>query len=134
MKRKPTMKDTFFMYGSLRRGMYNNKALEYGLKFISNAKLNGYKLVSFGVYPAIIPSDDGVVIGELFKITDKNVLEDIDAMEVNYGYKRTYKKVMDEFGHEQEVIFYEFENPDRCRNSEVVESGDWIKFKGEDKK
>jgi len=130
-ERKPTVSDTFFMYGSLRRGMYNHYILEDKSKFIANAKLTGYKLISFGTFPAIIPSENGIVVGELFKITDDETIKTIDFMEVGHGYKRTFKIIKDVFGHEHEVIFYEKKYPERYQDIEVVESGDWVKFKGE---
>ena len=134
-ERKPTTEDTFFMYGSLRRGMYNHYILKDKSKFISNAKISRFKLLSFGSFPAVIPSDDenDFVVGELFKITDDEVITSIDRMELNYGYKRTFTKAIDEFGNEHDIIFYEYTKPQYCENAEVVESGDWVKFKEGDK-
>lgn len=125
----PTTKDYFFIYGSLRKGEYNHYFIKKDSKFISYAILSGYKLVSFGSYPAIVTSSDetDVVVGELLQITDQEKIDKIEGMELDACYKRELKKVKLEDGSEQEAFFYSYKKERLSEKPTFIESGDWAK-------
>ena len=75
-----------FCYGTLKRGFYNHQWLGEN-KYFGGLYLNGYRMYTNGIYPAIVKSDnqDDVIYGELYEI-DKNVFDPIIRMELGANY------------------------------------------------
>ena len=132
---EPTTKDYFFIYGSLRKGEYNHYIMEKCSELMGLTKIKGFKLISLGSYPAIIPTGDkkDLVVGEVFKINDFNIINRVDGMELGAGYKRTMQKVRLDGDKKIKVIFYEYKKSisEYDLINSVVKSGDWVKFRKE---
>ncbi|MEH6442551.1 MAG: gamma-glutamylcyclotransferase family protein [Oceanospirillaceae bacterium] len=73
--------DLIMFYGSLQRGEYPHISLKLSakLEFVDNCTITG-NLFDMGQYPACVQGE-GVVHGELFKVTDSTVLETLDHFE-----------------------------------------------------
>lgn len=86
------MKKYLFIYGSLKRG-FSLSFLLKGAKFISEGHIRGpYKLYFHeGGYPCLISGSfqKSKISGEIFLITCKNMLQEIDRVEGHpFEYKR----------------------------------------------
>lgn len=117
-----------FVYGSLRRKMYNHYLLERNSLLITKGILRGHSLYSLGSYPAIkeSPNHSDYVVGELYDINSKKTFMKIDMMELLTGYHRKRVKISDCKGEEFEAIVYVF-NRD-CTNLPKVADGDWVEY------
>lgn len=116
----------FAFYGSLRKGEYNWARLlekESGVQYLGTEIVEGYKMHSFGAYPAICtgtPQDTIVV--DIFQIDNPRVAERIHFMETGAGYDMVHKTIND-----KTCVLYTMEDAGRYSRS-VVNGGDWVKF------
>ena len=118
---------TVFIYGTLRRG---GRLHDYWMRhsdFIGTAFLPGAKLYDLGNdVPGIHPGE-GIVKGELFRVTDETFKE---LLYLEYGYVDTPVTVEMEDGKEVEAIAFVWPDISRgygtSRTPTVVESGDWM--------
>jgi len=64
-----------FVYGSLKRGCYNNYLLrEGGAKFLGEMELKGYELyTTHGYYPYMVESNNSKVKGELWEVPEETL-------------------------------------------------------------
>lgn len=122
-----------FVYGSLRAGEYNHRGdFASSAKLVAEGVIRGATLVSLGVYPAIISSDDQTleVIGEVYDLPEKT-FKWIEAMELGAGYRRDPVKVLT--GKDVvEADAYFFANPARLDGQPRVEGGDWVAYRHAD--
>ena len=90
-----------FVYGSLRSG-FRSPVYEYisrFFEFIGNARVKG-KLYDMGSYPGGVPTtDDGYIIGELYKIQDEaefswaiGQLDDYEGVNVESDEVQLYRR------------------------------------------
>lgn len=128
------------VYGSLREGDYNHKHFlskgEYEMK--GKTELKGYRMRSFGAYPAIESVDDQekTVKIDLFFPKKSTEIEDlfrifssVYRMEIGAGYHTDL--IEDKDGNI--YVLYPMDGNIIRYSDEIVEDGDWIKFKyGED--
>jgi len=77
----------YFAYGSNLNKVQMKKRCPDSVPIIK-VKLNGYKLV-FNTVADIIESDDDVVYGAVYKVSDK----DIKNLDIYEGYPRLYRKI-----------------------------------------
>ena len=77
---------TLFVYGSLRKGCYNNYMLK-DEKYLGTTELEGYNLYSLGSYPAV-NKGEGKIVVDVFEVKEK-LSKDIHHMENQYGYEAT---------------------------------------------
>lgn len=112
----------FAFYGTLRMGMENHSLYAKGMRFQKTVPLSGFRLYSLGDYPyAVRTSDGGIIIADLFKITDATVADAIHRMEIEAGY------YYDEIAVEKSQYgIYLFPSPDQ--NDEEITTGDWVKY------
>src|SRR3970282_125568 len=75
-----------FVYGSLKRGKYNNYILGDS-KFIGMDRAPGV-LYTGSHYPMAIPGD-GWITGEVFEVTDPKIQRDLDRLE---GHPSFYER------------------------------------------
>ncbi|MEA3016206.1 MAG: hypothetical protein QOI38_928 [Sphingomonadales bacterium] len=70
-----------FLYGSLRRDepMFRELGLSRALEFLGESAFPGV-LYDLGDYPGAVPGD-GLVFGELYRITDTTILAALDKYE-----------------------------------------------------
>lgn len=113
-----------FVYGSLKKGFHNHGFIK-DAEYISDAKLNGFKMVSLGSYPAIYQTgnDCDSVKGEVYLI-DGFDLERIHYMELSAGYNFN-EYILEAGKRDYEAIVY-YMDEKKCLSRKVVESGEWI--------
>jgi len=112
--------DLILVYGSLRKGEYNYKHFESGLEFLDTLILTGYNLYSLGSYPGIKKTKDKTRTLEvdLFKVTDYNIGEGIDKMELGANYY--IENILTAFGVAKLYVYN-----GNINNSLLVKSGNW---------
>lgn len=73
--------DHLAVYGTLRRGepAHRRFGLGAGLRFVGPCVIPG-GLYDLGAYPALL-EEDGVVAGDLYKVSDPALLASLDAFE-----------------------------------------------------
>jgi gamma-glutamylcyclotransferase (GGCT)/AIG2-like uncharacterized protein YtfP len=113
----------FVFYGTLRYGMENYMPLGNSLQYIDTLSLKGYRLFSLGDYPYAINTGHllDVMVADLIKITDKQVVELIHQMELEAGY--VYQEI--EINGVSHGI-YLFQKS--ISKGIFIESGDWTKY------
>lgn len=107
-----------FVYGSLKRGCYNNPILiKGGAKFLGEIELRGYELcTTHCLYPYMVKSDNGgKVRGELWDVPEETY-QLIRQMELGAGYKEVSMG---------SIIFYLYPREKLPANAKKIESGDW---------
>jgi gamma-glutamylcyclotransferase (GGCT)/AIG2-like uncharacterized protein YtfP len=81
-----------FVYGTLKQGYSNNYHLQNkNSEFIKNTSIKDYKMYKPKnmLFPFILPSKDGLVEGELWKVTSNKVISSLDILEgIPYLYTR----------------------------------------------
>lgn len=81
-----------FVYGTLKKGKYNHTRFGFDKlsEFVGNKTLDNFTLkVPKGFpYPFCVRKEGSKVNGELYKITDKDLIRNLDAMEIGAGYTR----------------------------------------------
>lgn len=93
-------------------------------EFIGEARIVG-TLFDLGDYPGVAPNDEGVVLGELYKV-DGATLKKLDEFEATAGYYRSRTSARVD-GHPIDCWIYCPER-ERLENAEVITSGDWIQY------
>lgn len=109
-----------FVYGSLRKGMINEDILR-GCQFVGEYTTPPvWKMYDLGLYPACVQGGDTAIVGEVYRI-DKRDLIELDNLE---GYPDLYhrKKIITEYGKAW-MYFIKSAHLDADR----VPSGDWVK-------
>lgn len=107
-----------FVYGTLRRQHYNHALISkahYISEWVTPAQ---YTMISFDFYPAVIPMGTSPIVGELYKVNDKQ-LEEIDLLE---GVPIFYRRDIIETPVGK-AFWYVM--PEVLERAEVVFSGDW---------
>ncbi len=131
----------FFVYGTLRDGMYNyDLYLKGKVKKKQRAYVKGTLYSLKGkVYPALLEGDRWIV-GDLFEAEDnQELLEQLDQLESFYGegcidneYNRINKLVVDENYEEIgecPIYFYNIKNPKlRETLGEIIEENDYCLY------
>tara|TARA_R100001082_G_scaffold37374_1_gene19654 strand:- start:1846 stop:2265 length:420 start_codon:yes stop_codon:yes gene_type:complete len=120
-----------FVYGTLKQHQPNFTIIKGGW-FCGVGKLdksNGYRMVSLGAFPALIPADPDEsqdINGEIWDI-DKEQFKNVEYLE---GYPTFYDRdklmVKDSQGKEHECFVYFL--PDRLGSQELksVDKGTWL--------
>jgi gamma-glutamylcyclotransferase (GGCT)/AIG2-like uncharacterized protein YtfP len=76
------------VYGSLKQGFGNHLYLQ-DAKYLSDAKIVGWDMYSFGPFPMVVPGD-GTVAVELYEV-DKHTMQGLDGLE---GFPRFYNRMI----------------------------------------
>ena len=107
------------VYGTLRRGEYNNRWLS-GSTYLSSHRAKDFSMYSNGGYPYAVTGGKGITV-EIFCITE-DILKDLDRLE---GYPRHYnRKIIDIDGIKAWVYF--MDTAPRGSYITKVPSGDWL--------
>ena len=128
------MSEYLFTYGTLRLNQSHPVAefLSQSAALVGLAVLPKAKLFRIDWYPALIETADvkDEVVGDVFKLMDKDSLTKIDEYEgigigeKPYEYRREKVKIKTEKEElESWVYFYNIALPD---NAELIESGDYL--------
>ena len=97
-----------FIYGSLKRGEYNNPRCLTGQKFVREAEtLPQYKLMANEFYPCMVSSmlNGKEIKGEIWDV-DATCLSYLDAMERGAGYTRKPVLLKNQLEDESDVQTY----------------------------
>lgn len=126
-----------FVYGSLRRGFHHpayGYISEY-FNFVGDATVRG-KLHDLGPYPAAVPDEEGVIIGEMYTIKDPRQfswamaqLDDYEGVCCEEGETPEYKREMTRVhvnGREETAWIYWYARP--VDGYPVVASGDVLEY------
>lgn len=107
-----------FVYGTLRRNYHNHKLISKAYFISEWVTPAQYTMISFGFYPAVIAVGTSPIVGELYKINDKQ-LEEVDQIE---GVPTFYQRDTIETPAGK-AIWYVM--PESAERTDVVFSGDW---------
>lgn len=118
-----------FVYGTLRRGDDNDITRRSPAPlYVGDASIAG-TMYHLGAYPGVVLGGDGVVVGEVYAISE--ALEaDLDELEAVYPqqteeyFKRHLAVAVD--GRELTCVVYEI-NPVVLRQAPRIASGDWVR-------
>ena len=72
------------VYGSLRKGCYNNRWLG-NAKYIETFTVTGFALYDLGFYPAAVEQKGSSIVIEIWEVDD-DTFKRIDNMEIGAGY------------------------------------------------
>jgi len=115
--------ETFFIYGTLKKGFPNHErlGLDKTAKFLGPAELAGAKMYDLGLFPAIVMTGEpkDVVQGELYNIEDEECINRIRRMERAAGYD----EVEVDIGGTKAKAFVFDHVPQKASH---VEDGKWI--------
>lgn len=120
------MSNLVAVYGSLRKGLHNHKALGSS-EFIGEGVVKGFGMYSLGMYPAL--SREGKktpVVVELYEVGTMTMTR-LDNLE---GFPSYYTRKMCPVQVNGETIPAWVYYMDRALEEEFVEGGDWVEFFG----
>jgi len=127
------MCDTVFFYGTLMTGFNRRRriGIDDDLEFVQRGSIEG-TLFDLGLFPAAVPSPDGRVWGEVFRMRDvERVLAGLDDIEgacpgqEDYSlYFRVVVPAVLEDGTEMPVWVYFYNAP--LGQAERIPSGDYL--------
>ena len=92
-----------FTYGTLKRGDYNDYLLGDSDFVCGGVTKPEFEMVSYGTYPAIRPGKS-CIYGEVYRVTE-DTLEELDNLELPYGYERTEIEVSECEGKEPAMTY-----------------------------
>lgn len=107
-----------FVYGTLRKGLYNHDVLKDS-QCLGNDSITA-ELYDLGYYPAVLEGE-GVVFGELYEV-EPIVMDFIDYMEFGAGYNR--QQVRTHGGLVAHTYFYRGLLPKYA----MIQSGDYRQY------
>jgi len=113
-----------FVYGTLKKGCKNHKILinpESAAEFYGEGKIRG-SMYDLGDYPAIILDDTAWIMGEIYRITEREI-RILDRFEEVPGlYQRSIIRVNDLI----EAWVYHMQ-PEQVENRPQIKNGCWKK-------
>lgn len=117
-----------FVYGTLRQGYGNHRLLE-GARFLGvRHTAPTFTMIHLGGFPGVLATGQTSIIGEVYEVTDPEMLRRLDRLEGHPDwYRRTPIVTLE--GDAVEIYIYP-ENDGRSRTAPVVESGDWNNREG----
>ena len=115
------------VFGSLRKGLWNNHLLAKS-NFLGETETEPvFTMLNWGGFPGLLHHGHGKIKIEVYEIESEETWQNLDRLE---GYPNFYNRMIIETEFGFAWIYY---NPltDNNKNSDIVESGDWVKFKNE---
>jgi len=115
------MNDHVFVYGTLKRG-FGNSVLLNEAEFIQNAMTQpSYTMINLGFFPGVQLNGDTPIIGEVYKVTEDEMLR-LDRLE---GYPSFYNRVRIPLpGLDVEPWMY-FLPKKGYESNKKIQSGEW---------
>jgi len=122
------VRELVFVYGTLKRGFWNNALLKRARFIGEGITLEKFKLYTVG-FPYAVPDEKGLPLkGEVYEVDEKTLLE-LDNLEgYPIHYKRKRVKVKLNTGKEVEAFMYYREEP---RGAPVPPKGEFFIWEGE---
>lgn len=114
------------VYGSLRQGMYNHDLLQDSKLIETKTVLVPFKMVSFGMYPALIPDDNKSheVVFEIYEVND-DVYRSVEMLE---GYPDFYQKAWSEDGSFEYYYVPDTDKYYKSRFEDEEHIVDWVQY------
>lgn len=120
------MTAVLFVYGTLLQGETNHALLRSARYLGSGRTTAHYSLLSLGSFPALIASGSTAVEGELYEVTEEQLLA-LDRLEEHpHFYKRTLMQLEDG----QQVLAYVLNN-EHVHGQPLIASGSWRRHRSE---
>lgn len=115
------------VYGTLRKGEFNNYLLTDGELLGTEFVVGKYRMIDLGGYPAIFHDEymNYPIVVEVYDV-DEYVLSDLDRLE---GYPNYYDRELVKTKHGDAWIYYLTNVQDIPRP--VMPFGDWVGYKQE---
>ncbi|WP_456419752.1 gamma-glutamylcyclotransferase family protein [Thermovibrio sp.] len=122
------MRELVFVYGTLKRGFWNNALLKRARFIGKGITLEKFKLYTVG-FPYAVPDEEGLPLkGEVYEVDEKTLLE-LDNLEgYPIHYKRKRVKVKLNTRKEVEALMYYRKEP---RGTPVPPKGKFFVWEGE---
>ena len=98
-----------FVYGTLRRGFPLHRLLETRAEYLGIGRVAA-RLFDLGTYRAVVPDRDGVVVGEVYRVTDAETWRGLDSAE-GPQYHREEVTVRMADGREVTAFIYWYVGP-----------------------
>lgn len=76
----------FFVYGTLKAGRGNNRILGDSTLLGKSLTCNYYTLLNLGCPGAIIDANGKQILGEVYEVTSKEVVQSLDRLENNGNF------------------------------------------------
>jgi gamma-glutamylcyclotransferase (GGCT)/AIG2-like uncharacterized protein YtfP len=117
-----------FVYGTLRRGESNDiNRLQPIPRFLGMARVHG-TMFHLGRYPGVILGGHGLVLGEVYEISQTlerqlDRIEEVEPQQTGEYARRDV--VVSVAGRELNCLVYEI-NPLYVRGKPMIASGDWV--------
>ncbi len=112
-----------FVYGTLKKGFYNNGAFPEGSKLIGNVvSLPAYTMITLGKFPGVVAEGQTVIKGELWEVSSMRYL---DLLESNGDfYTRVKADFLDIEGEDVAAWIYLLP-VGYIKEDNIIESGEW---------
>src|SRR5690606_2904045 len=96
-----------FVYGTLKRG-YGNHGVLGGSEFVGEAVTDRHNYYMFdGGFPWVVDGGEHKVVGELYEVKSKNILDNLDRLEgVPYMYVKSEVDVVTLYGQHYSAYMY----------------------------
>ncbi len=118
-KKKSSMFELVFVYGTLRRGQRNHYMLYSSAFVAAHVTEPRFTMLDLGSYPGVVPGGDCAISGELYRITAATLAE-LDELE-DYPLRYGRAALTTEFGRAW-IYLYRY----RSAQKRVIASGDWL--------
>ena len=123
------------VYGSLRRDFSNHRLIQFGGgEDLGNGTADGWRMYSWGGFPAICPDEGSSVVVEVYRV-DAKTLRNLDGLEGysptstrNEFYDRKTTTVRLDNGETVEALIYCMTEERASREAPLVKSGDWKEY------
>lgn len=113
------------VYGSLRAGMYNHDLLNNSQLVETKTVSVPFKMVSFGMYPALIPDEQNHnVVFEIYNV-DNEVYSNVEILE---GYPDFYQKALQTNDGFEYYFVPDVDRYYRSRFMDEEHISDWVEY------
>lgn len=116
------------VYGTLRRGQANDiNRLQPPPRFLGRSSVCG-TMFHLGRYPGVVLGGEGVVVGEVYEISQAlerqlDFIEEVYPQQTGEYVRREVRVSV--AGRERNCLVYEI-NPSRAVGKTLIASGDWV--------
>jgi len=111
-----------FVYGSLKRGLYNHRLLTEGATFAGEDRIEGATMFDLGAFPAVHLGGAGAVHGEVYRVTPETLAR-LDRLE---GCPTMYQRVRVRLAASGAASWVYVMTPEKLAGRPGVPSGRWV--------
>jgi len=122
-------KEYYFVYGTLKKGFYNNSILEDSptAEFVKEIMTEPkYTMIDLGAFPGVIENGETSIIGELWSVSDDQTKRRLDMLEgyVPNRIGNLYNKKVISMD-DKNINIYIYNTNKYSSNKRIIESGVW---------